>query len=654
MAMGTAGQVNIVSPGAYVVCDVGGDVGLSPEQGLFYRDTRHLSRYGLKVDGVSAEAMDHRKCGTGTEFCSTSAGGSGRLDVSRRRTLGNGMEEEVLLSNRSGETLEVRVELEFEADFLDLFEVRGYARASSRREVSQEMEDGSLRFDYVRGDFQRGTVVRVSGEGMEPVAEPGRISLRVRIGPGETRAILVSVSVEEDGSEIRWDREPAKLYGEAPTLETEWKALDKSWRQSLADLGSLAFDAGEGLQVPAAGAPWYMALFGRDALITAYQTMLLDVEPAKNTLRALARHQARDYDDFRDAEPGKIPHEIRHGELAHFGEVPHSPYYGTADATPLFLILLGEVWRWTANVEFVRELEQPARQAISWMLQSMNSNESGYIAYETRSSTGLQNHGWKDSPNSILFRDGRKAKLPISLCEVQGYAYDALSRTVVLAERVWEDWAFAGRLREKAGELKVRFDRDFWMEDLGYYALALDGSGCQVDSVTSNAGHLLWSGIVPEDKARAVADRLLSPELFSGWGIRTMGSNEGGYDPASYHNGSVWPHDNALISEGLRRYGFREEALQVATALIEAAPHFDYRLPEVFTGYPREEVSEPGELPRACSPQSWAAGTVPLLVKTLLGAEPDSRSQRLLFNPLPGSPNISLKDAPSPGDKYKV
>jgi len=388
------------------------------------------------------------------------------------------------------------------------------------------------------------------------------------------------------------------------------------------DLEELSFDVGEGLIVPAAGAPWYMALFGRDALITAYQTMILSPEPAKNTLRALARYQALERDDFRDAEPGKIPHEIRHGELACFGEVPHSPYYGTADATLLFLILLNEVWRWSGDVEFVRELEGPARRALDWIFNYADRTR-GYVAYATRSPAGLQNHGWRDRADSMLFRDGARAEAPIATCKVQGYVYDAFLRTARLAEQVWEDVDLADELRAEAGDLGERFDGDFWMEDRGYYALALDGAGRRVDSLGSSAGHLLWSGIVSAERARAVADRLMSEELFSGWGVRTMAEGEGGYDPDSYHNGSVWPHDNALIACGLRRYGLLDEVNRISTAILEAAPHFGYRLPEVFAGYPRSEVRGPVELPRSCSPQAWAAGTVPLLVRAMLGVEPE-------------------------------
>jgi glycogen debranching enzyme len=464
-------------------------------------------------------------------------------------------------------------------------------------------------------------VVRVSGEGVEPFAEPGRISFGVRLEPGEERAARVSVVLEESDEEVRWKR-LAPLYADAPELETGWEELRRSWERSLEDLESLSLDLGEGLLVPAAGAPWFMALFGRDALITGYQTVTLSPEPAKNALRALARYQATERDDFRDAEPGKILHELRVGELAFFGEVPHSPYYGTVDATPLFLILLSEVWRWSAEAGFVREVEGAARLALGWILDHADRID-GYVAYASRSPTGLQNHGWRDHGDSMLFRDGTRAEAPIAPCEVQGYVYDAYGRTAQLAEVVWGDRSLAVKLRAEARALRERFDRDFWMEDRGYYALALDGTGRRVDSLSSSAGHLLWSGIVPAERARVVADRLMGDELFSGWGIRTMAAGEAGYDPDSYHNGSVWPHDNAIIAHGLRRYGFQEEANRIAVALLEAAPRFDHRLPEVFAGYPRDGIREPVELPRSCSPQAWAAGAVPLLVRAMLGTEPE-------------------------------
>ena len=649
---GSGSSVSVVSPGAYGVWDSGGDADGSRGVGLFYRDVRHLSVYRLRMGGLSPVPLASWVRGREAEFVSGAGVGTEGVGVVRRRSLGGGMEEEILLTNYSSATVEVPFELECAADFRDVFELRGYRNTEERGELSEEARGGHLRFSYRRDGFSRATEVSLWGEGMEPVAGRGRISADLHIEPGTTRVVRVSVVLYEGDEEVGL-RSSAPLYAGAPELETGWEDLRLSWERSVEDLETLVFEAGEGLLVPAAGAPWFMTLFGRDALITGYQAMILSPEPARNTLRALAAHQAVERDDFRDAEPGKILHEIRHGELAYFGESPETPYYGTVDATPLFLVLLHEVWRWTADDGFARELEGAARRALGWIVRHADRT-NGFVAYATRSTAGLENQGWKDSSDSMLFSDGSRAEVPIAPCEVQGYVYDALLRTAELAGRAWGDDGAAAKLRMEAADLRERFDRDYWMEERGYYALALDGEGRQVDSITSNAGHLLWSGIVPREKARRVADVLMSEELFSGWGVRTMAEGEGGYDPDSYHDGSVWPHDNALIAAGLRRYGFREEANRVAVALLEAAPYFDHRLPEVFAGYPRGEEEGPVEYPLSCSPQAWAAGAVPLLVRTMLGIEPGRKM--LLSDPLlpRGGEDLHLSGVPAFGERHDI
>lgn len=603
-------MIGVVSPGAYTVSDEAGDFDGSGESGLFWRDMRHLSKFVLRVNGERPVPLRCEVEGSKAEFVLDLPGGS----IRRERRLGGGMEEEIKVVGSGAE--EVHVELECAADFLDIHEVRDYHRASERGEVAQESVDRGLRFSYRRGEFRRGTVVRVNGGDAEPVVKAGCISVEVAPKAGESRSLLVSITFEEGGEEVPW-KEPEPLYGRVPTPHAKTGEFERSWRRSIEDLQSLSFDAGEGLLVPAAGSPWFMALFGRDALITSHMTMTLGSEPAKNTLRALARHQAPDFDDFTDAEPGKILHEMRRGELAFFGESPETPYYGTIDATPLFLILLEEVWKWTTDEEFIREMEESARKALGWILTHPDKTTGGFIAYQTRSTTGLENQGWKDSDDSMLFQNGTKAKGPIAPCEVQGYVYDALLRSANLAENVWADGDLAIELRSDAKDLQRRFDESFWMEDRKYYTLALDGEGKKVDSITSNAGHLLWSGIAPVDKARLVAEKLVGEDLFSGWGVRTMAKGEGGYDPRSYHNGSVWPYDNALITEGLRRYGFHEQADRMATSILDAAARFGHRLPEVFAGLAREDHSSPEELPQACSPQAWAAASVVSLVRGL-------------------------------------
>src|SRR5215203_3260767 len=572
--------VSVVSSGAYCVSDAAGDVAGAGE-GLFYKDTRHLSRFVLRVDGCTLAPQSARVQGSTAEFSLTAPGGG--IQVVRHRKLGGGMREEIRVKNGSSSPVEVRVELECDADFIDLFEVRGYHHSVWRREVSRKTGNSSVYFAYHNSGFRRATRVYLSGEGVEPIYVPGGVSFVLNLGPREERTLTASVALQEGEREAPW-APPARLYKGTPVLKTDHKALLGSWNRGVEDLGSLAFEVKKGLLVPAAGAPWYVALFGRDALITAFQTIFLDQEPARNVLRALASYQATGRDDFRDAEPGKILHELRRGELSSFGEAP-------------------------------------PRGALGWLLEHTDAN--GYVDYEARSERGLKNQGWKDSDDCILFRDGAEAKGPISLCEVQGYAYDAYTRTAELAATVWDDSGLAYELRQKAADLKKRFDRDFWVEDGGYYALALDGEGRRVDSLTSNIGHLLLSSIVPESKARAVADHLLGERLMTGFGIRTMAEGEGGYNAEGYHTGSVWPHDNSLIAYGLSRYGFREEAGLIALAILDAAPHFDYRLPEVFAGYSRKERPAPVPYPTSCRPQAWAAGAVPLLLRAMLGVEPE-------------------------------
>src|SRR5437870_2859513 len=410
---------------------------------------------------------------------------------------------------------------------------------------------------------------------------------------------------------------------QAPTLETDNDVLRHTYRQSLIDLAALRFRPLKDLSfsLPAAGLPWFMALFGRDSLITAYQALPLQPHLARTSLEALTALQATDFDDFRDAEPGKILHELRRGELTRLGERPHSPYYGTHDATPLFLILLDEYERWAGERDFVRKLRPAAMKALDWIERHGDPDGDGYLEYQTRSKEGLVNQCWKDSWNSILFTDGTVAKGPIATCEIQGYAYDARVRTARLAREIWDDLALADRLDREAATLRDRFNRDYWIEARGHYAIALDGEKRQVDAMSSNVGHLLWSGIVPNDRADSLVKRLMSPEMFTGWGIRTMSASDAGYNPIEYHNGTIWPHDTAFVAEGMRRYGHREQASHLALMLIQAAEAFEYRLPEVFAGFLREETGAPVEYPTASRPQAWAAGAPLLGLRTALGLD---------------------------------
>jgi glycogen debranching enzyme len=411
-----------------------------------------------------------------------------------------------------------------------------------------------------------------------------------------------------------------------PALRSSWDALRHSFDHSVAALAALRRRGADG-HLPAAGMPWFMAVFGRDTIITSLQTLLFGPELAKGALLALAELQARDDDATIDAEPGKIVHEVREGRTA---ETWFARYYGTVDATPLYLILLSEVWRWSDDDALVRRLREPALAALRWIDLYGDVDGDGFVEYRARTERGLQNQTWKDSGDSQRFHDGSLAQTPIAAAEVQGYVYDAKRRLAEIARNAWRERELADELEREASELRARFDDAFWVADRGgFYALALDADKNPVDSCCSNIGHLLWSGIVPDERVQSVVDRLFSDPLWSGWGVRTMSSDDAAYNPLSYHNGTVWPHDNSIIAWGLMRCGRWDEARRIVRALLQAAGHFDWSLPEVFAGYPRLETPFPIAYPTAARPQAWAAGTPILLLRVLLGLEPDQRHHRV-------------------------
>jgi len=435
----------------------------------------------------------------------------------------------------------------------------------------------------------------------------------------------------------------------APRLECDWDSLKTTYHRSLVDLAALRFSPpiASGRSLPAAGLPWFMTMFGRDSIFTSLQALPFTPELAATTLRALGSWQGSRVDDFRDEDPGRILHEMRYGEMTAFEERPHSPYYGCADATPLYVVLLDEYERWTGDRALVRELEYEARAALDWIDEYADLLGTGYIWYRRRNAkTGLENQCWKDSWDSISYRDGRLPGFPRATCELQGYAYDAKVRGARLARSVWKDETLAVRLEREAAELKRRFNRDFWVEDGEYFALALDPEGRQVDCLASNNGHLLWSGIVDKSKAAAVAGHLLGGKLFSGWGVRTLAEGEARYNPIGYHVGTVWPFDNSFIAWGLRRYGFKEEAAEIAAGILDAAEVFEGRLPEAFGGYPRTQTTYPVRYPTACSPQAWSTGAPLLFLRTMLGLEP--HGEHLVVDPaLPrGLGHVELLDIP--------
>jgi glycogen debranching enzyme len=658
--------ISLLDGSTFVVSDRRGDIDARPDQphGLFFRDTRFLSRWLLTLQGRPLEVLstDDVEYFSAQFFLYPPTGTiykNPELSVMRRRSVGDGFHEDVLLLNHSSEPVEVGLQLEAAADFADLFEVKD--SLLKKGQLYREVRDGTLVLGYRRDDFERYTVITASEAAT--VADDG-FSFHVEVPPHGQWQTCIDVEPHADVAARTKHRHGSvatpvpnmrqgidEWLAQAPELETSWDKLGHIYWRSLVDLAALRFfpDVVPGASVPAAGLPWFMALFGRDSLIASYQALPFVPELAETTLRVLAAKQGQQVDTFRDEEPGKILHELRVGELTHFSERPHSPYYGTADATPLWLVLLDETERWTGNVALIRELEPNARAALAWIDEYGDRDGDGYVEYERgNAETGLDNMCWKDSWNSILFADGSNSVLPRATCEIQGYVYDAKRRCSRLARRVWGDHALANRLERQAADLKERFNRDFWIPERQFFALALDGEKRKVDSLTSNNGHLLWSGIVNEDKAARVAEHLMSEALFTGWGVRTMAEGEGGYNPIEYHNGTVWPHDNSLVAAGLRRYGFAAEAARIAYALLEAATYFDWRLPEVFAGYARSLTMFPVEYPTASSPQAWATGTPLLLLRVLLGLE--SKGERLRSTPVlpPEIANLRLRGVPGP------
>jgi glycogen debranching enzyme len=662
----SSASVSILDGNTFFVSDRRGDVEGSPgdEAGLFHNDTRFLSRWVLTVNQLRPNVLsiDDFQYYATQFFCAVTTGTiyvDSHLSVIRQREIANGIRERLTLENHSHEPMDIAVEIDAAADFADLFEVKD--KLSKKGELYSQVEDGQLVLGYRRERFVRETWISATSD---PELSEHGLSFKVRLPAHGTWTTTIDVRAVNNVRRARATGGPVtkpssqgrvedlrKWMEGAPKLISSWGTLDETYRRSLLDLAALRFASPltPGHVMPAAGLPWFMAMFGRDSLITSFQALPFEPALARTTLRTLAALQARHADPFRDAEPGKILHELRLGEMTAFEDRPHSPYYGAADSTPLFLVLLDEYHRWTADDEFVRCLQREVRAAVRWIDEHGDRDQDGYIEYERRNpQTGLENQCWKDSWDSIVFSNGELAPTPRATCEIQGYAYDAKVRTARLARELFDDEAWAAKLEREAADLKRRFNRDFWIPGRQFFALALDGKKRQVDSLTSNIGHLLWSGIADPDKAAACVRHLMGRALFSGWGVRTMAEGEGSYNPIGYHVGTVWPHDSAFVAWGLRRYGYRNEAARVGRGILEAAEYFRNRLPEAFAGYAREQTRFPVEYPTACSPQAWASGAPLLILRALLGL--DVENGRLIVDPAIPHPieRLELLDIPGP------
>ena len=634
---GGGGVVTLVEGSSFCISATSGDILPHAPHGLFFRDMRFLSRFELRINGHEPQWLASTPIDPfSAKFVGRTQPRPGRADstlmVFRSRYVGRGMREDIVVRNSGEEPAFCSVELIVDADFANLFEVKE-GRVTTAGEHTSEGVGDDVVFRYRKAGVRRGARVGCTPKGH---LAGDTLTFEVIVPARGEWQTCVQVTPVIDGEDV----EPTYRCGEPVERSTPAERL-KKWRRdvpfvatddddlrlvvnrSLEDLGALRiFDpAHPARAVVAAGAPWFMTLFGRDSILTSWMALLVDPDLALGTLQTLARFQGTQVDPLTEEEPGRILHEMRFGEAASLGLDGGSLYYGTADATPLYVMLLGELRRWGLAREAVDQLLPHAEAALRWIVDYGDRDGDGYVEYQRSSDRGLQNQGWKDSFDGVRFATGDIPKTPIALCEVQGYVYGAYLAGAFFAEEAGDLEAAAG-WRQRAADLKRRFNADFWLEERGWFAMGLDADKRPIDALASNMGHCLWTGIVDEDKATLVGDRLLSREMFSGWGVRTLATTMTGYNPLSYHCGSVWPHDNAIIAAGLMRYGMVEHAQRVVTALFDGAVTQRGRLPELYSGLDRSEFPTVVSYPTSCSPQAWASGSPLLCLRTLLRFDP--------------------------------
>jgi glycogen debranching enzyme len=626
------GTVTLVEGSSFCISLSNGDIHPEHPHGVFHEDTRILSRWNLAINGQPLEPLTAE---TKEPYRALFIGRVPRSDgyadspliVERLREVGAGILEEITIRNYSLNEAECIVTVRIEADFADLFEVKE-ARVQRQWEESRHPDGDSLTIWAVWQGLRKAIVVRASGADIAAEA----LSYRAVVPPHGQWSTLLSVVPTADGAApaaafVRQaggetspsDRRRQEWVAKIPKLHMGNRSIERTLRRSYDDLGALRIEdpAHPERIVVAAGAPWFMTLFGRDSLWASEMALPVDPSLALGTLQTLADRQGKVVDAMSEEEPGKILHEVRLGVSSGLSLGGKSVYYGSVDATPQFVMTLGSVSRWGFAKDTISALLPHADRALDWIRTYGDKDGDGFVEYERLNEQGLINQGWKDSWDGVNFANGSLAEPPIALCEVQALVYTALLSRAWMAFDAG-DAPLAAQLTAEAARLKKRFNEAFWMPERGYYAIALDGKKRQVDACASNMGQCLWHGIIDEDKIPPVVERLMSPEMFSGWGVRTLASDMGAYNPASYHNGSVWPHDNAIIAVGLMRYGYVNEAQRIATALFEAADYTDGRLPELFCGFERGRVAEPVPYPTACSPQAWAAATPIMLITSLM------------------------------------
>jgi glycogen debranching enzyme len=625
-----------------------GDISPDLPHGLFCLDSRIMSRFEVLVNGAPLESLAVEQTAPfAATFISRAHPFPGHADahlvVRRGRAVGRGMREQISIVNHGLDPHDVTIDLYCAVDFAHVFAVK---QGSVERPATggEPIDIAGLRFNRIDGS--RDDIVTLTFD--EPgTVQRGLVSWHLQLAPGERWEVCAQVALTSAGRALEpqfrcdatdEDAAPVILHSTwqagMPDVESDDDDLDTAVDVSADDLGSLRIFDPEHPEwaVLAAGAPWFMTVFGRDSLLTAWMTLIGDPDVAEGALRILARLQGTRSDEVTEEEPGKILHEVRATGSDTLSLEHADVYFGSIDATPLFVMLVGELNRWHPDNDLIEEMLPHVDRAMNWITTHGDRDGDGFVEYRRRGSNGLINQGWKDSWDAIRYADGGLAEAPIALCEVQAYVYGAYRARASIAEEL-DDPPTAAVWHERADELRAHYDQRFWDEELGCHVLALDGDKRPVRVVTSNAGHGLWTGIVQPERAERLADRLLEPDMFSGFGVRTLSANARAYNPISYHNGSIWPHDNALIAEGMSRYGLHRQANRIIRAQLDVARALNHRLPELHAGFDRADVSVPAAYPASCSPQAWAAAAPLLWLRSILRLDVGKSGSRLWIDP---------------------
>jgi glycogen debranching enzyme len=657
--VGPAG-ITISQDRTFMVTDERGEIDPSSEQGLFAGDTRFVSFYKLYInderwDLLTASAVSYyaARLHFANPAIRTDEGEipPHALSLTMTRTVSDGVHEDLDITSYAPGPVSFQVQIGLLSDFADLFEVKHHRFVRRGRAVTRwNASRRNLATSYTNGDFHRRLVFQLRDFSSPPEYANGRVVFDITLQPGESWHTCAHYTLVEgararqplytcnalSGADTSMDRLQREWRDMATRLTSSNEDVYRAYSTSVGDMGALRLydeDFAPDVWLPAAGVPWFVTVFGRDSLIVSLQNMLVYPPLARGALEKLAEYQAKEFDDWRDAQPGKMPHELRTGELAHFHRIPHTPYYGTADATILYLIALHEAWKWLGDDSLLRQHRDVALKCLQWIDQHGDLDGDGFQEYRARGPLGYENQSWKDAHDAIVYPDGTQVPQPKAVCELQGYVFDAKMR-MAEAFRALGEPERAARLAQEAAELQRKFEAAFWCEEIGCYALTLDPDKRPVATVASNAGHCLWSGIARPDHAARVVQRFLEGDMWSGWGIRTLSARHPAYNPFSYQLGSVWPHDNGIIALGFKRYGFAAEASRVARDILEAASfHPNNRLPELYAGLPRGASSFPVQYAGANIPQAWAAGSVFHLLQAILGLQADAPHGRLYVHP---------------------